>query len=313
MPSTESLALGRLYQGWLDTLAAHPDWPISEVRKLFEHWGDVTGEPGGVDYHEVDAGGVPALWAVAHGAPTDRAIQAAHGGGYVVGSRYSHRKLYGHIARAVGARVLIIDYRRAPEHPHPAPVEDAVTSYQWLLAQGFRPEHLALTGDSAGGALAITTLLLLRDRGLPLPAASVPISPWTDLAITGATVTTHEARDHFVKRHVIETMSATFLGEHGDRRDPLASPLYADLRGLPPLYVQTGGDETLLDDSERLVAAARAAGVEVKYDVYPEQQHVFHFLAGAAPEADQAVRDLADWLRPRLGLGEREALTAKAA
>lgn len=313
MASTESLALGRLYQGWLETLAANPDLPIGDVRALFEHWGDVTGEPGGVDYQEVDAGGVPALWAIPHGAPADRAIQATHGGGYVVGSRYSHRKLYGHVAKAVGVRTLIIDYRRAPEHVHPAPVEDAVTSYQWLLAQGFQPKHIALTGDSAGGALAITTPLLLRDRGLPLPAASVPISPWTDLAITGETVTTHEARDHFVKRHVIELMSGTYLGEHGDRHDPLASPLYADLRGLPPLYIQTGGDETLLDDSSRLVAAARAAGVEVKYDVYPEQQHVFHFLAGTAPEADQAVRDLADWLRPRLGLRDNVVPAAKAA
>jgi acetyl esterase/lipase len=302
MPSPESKALSELYRGWIETRAANPDLPVDKVRQLFEHWGDVTGEPGGVDYLEVVANGVAALWAVPQNAAPDRAIPATHGGGYVVGSRYSHRKLFGHIAKAVGVRVLIIEYRRAPEHLHPAPVEDAVTSYEWLLAQGFAPEHIALTGDSAGGALAITTLLLLRERGLPLPAASVPISPWTDLEITGESVRTNHEKDFFVKRHLIETMSATYLGEHGQRNDPLASPLYADLAGLPPLYIQTGGDETLLDDSRRIVESARAVGVEVTFDIYPEQQHIFQFLAGTAPEADQAVRDLAVWLRPRLGL-----------
>jgi acetyl esterase/lipase len=306
MASPESSVLKELYRGWIETLGANPDLPIDKVRQLFEHWGDVTGEPGGVDYLEVVANGVPALWAIPHDAAPDRAILATHGGGYVVGSRYSHRKLFGHIAKAVGVRTLIIDYRRAPEHLHPAPVEDAVISYEWLLDQGFSPDHLALTGDSAGGALAITTLLLLRDSGLPLPAASVPISPWTDLEITGETVTTNHDKDVFVKRHLIETMSATYLGEQGVRKDPLASPLYADLAGLPPLYIQTGGDETLLDDSRRIVDAARAAGVDVTFQVYPEMQHIFQFLAGTAPEGDAAVRDLARWLRPRLGLPLRE-------
>jgi epsilon-lactone hydrolase len=307
--SKESEALSTLYKGWIETLGKNPDLPVEEVRRLFEHWGDVTSEPRGVDYTEVDAGGVPALWAIPKGGATDRVLQATHGGGYVVGSPYSHRKLFGHIAKAVGVPVLIIDYRRAPEHLHPAPVEDAVRSYQWLLREGFQPEKIGLIGDSAGGALAVTTLLLLRERGLPLPAASVPLSPWTDLLVTGPSVVSNHEKDHFVKRHVIDHLSSVYLGDDGTsaaRRDPLASPLYADLAGLPPLYVQVGGDETLLDDAARLVDAARAAGVEVNYDVYPEQQHVFHFLAGAAPEADQAVRDIAQWLRPRLGLSREE-------
>jgi monoterpene epsilon-lactone hydrolase len=306
MASKESEALNTLYKGWVETLAKTPDLPIEDVRRLFEHWGDVTSEPRGVDYTEVDAGGIPALWAIPKGGATDSVLQATHGGGYVVGSPYSHRKLFGHIAKAVGVPVLIIDYRRAPEHLHPAPVEDAVRSYQWLLSEGFRPEKIGLIGDSAGGALAVTTLLLLRERGLPLPAASVPLSPWTDLLVTGPSVVSNHEKDHFVKRHVIDNLSAVYLGDDGTsaaRRDPLASPLYANLSGLPPLYVQVGGDETLLDDAARLVDAARAAGVEVKYDVYPEQQHVFHFLAGTAPEATQAVQDIAEWLRPRLGLG----------
>ncbi|WP_170153207.1 alpha/beta hydrolase [Roseiarcus fermentans] len=299
-----------LYKGWVATLAAHPDWPIDQVRRLFEHWGDVTGEPGDVDYVEADAGGVPALWAIPKGASADHVIQATHGGGYVVGSRYSHRKLFGHIAKATGVRTLILDYRRAPEHLHPAPVEDAVTAYRWLLGQGYQPRNIALTGDSAGGALAVTTLLALRDRGLPLPSASAPLSPWSDLLATGKSNTENEERDHFVKRHLAANLSAVYLGDKGEspaRRDPLASPLYADFAGLPPLYIQVGGDEALLDDASRLAEAARAAGVDVTYEVWPEQQHVFQFLAGTAPEADDAVAKLAGWLRARFGLNAAAA------
>ena len=310
MASAESRALSELYSGWVATLAANPDWQIEKVRTLFEHWGDVTGEPGDVDYVEVDAGGVPALWAIPKGASADHVLQATHGGGYVVGSRYSHRKLFGHIARAAGVRALIIDYRRAPEHLHPAPVEDAVTTYRWLIDQGYKPQNIGLVGDSAGGALAVTTLLLLRERGLPLPAASAPLSPWSDLLATGRSNVENEERDHFVKRHLAANLSAVYLGDQGDspaRRDPLASPLYADFHGLPPLYIQVGGDEALLDDAARLADAARAAGVDVQYEVWPEQQHVFQFLAGTAPEGDDAVAKLATFFRGRFGLNAAAA------
>jgi epsilon-lactone hydrolase len=305
MASKESQPLSGLYKGWIATLTANPDLPIEEVRKLFEHWGDVTGEPRGVDYVEVDAGGVPALWAIPKGAAPGYVLQATHGGGYVVGSPYGHRKVFGHIAKAAGVRALIIDYRRAPEHLHPAPVEDAVRSYKWLLSEGYRPNHIGLVGDSAGGALAITTLLLLRRLGLPLPAASAPLSPWTDLLVTGESVDANADKDHFVKRHLIDNLSSVYLGDQGAspaRRDPLASPLYGDLKGLPPLYIQVGGDEALLDDAGRFAEAARKAGNDVTYEVYPEQQHVFHFLAGTAPEADQAVAALGRWFRQQFGL-----------
>ena len=313
MASPESQVLTDLYKGWVATQLANPDLPLDKLRALFEHWGDVTAEPGGVDYIEVDAGGVPALWAIPKGASPAHVIQATHGGGYVIGSPYSHRKLFAHIAKATGVKALIIDYRRAPEHLHPAPVEDAVTTYRWLLDQGYRPENIGLTGNSAGGALAVTTLLALRERGIPLPAASAPLSPWSDLLATGASIETNDERDHLVKRFSTVRLSSIYLGDDGNspaRRDPLASPLYADLSGLPPLYVQVGGDETLLDDASRLVEAARAVGVSVRYDVWPEQQHVFQFLAGVAPEADDAVAKLAAWFRQHFKLteeGEPEA------
>lgn len=302
MASKGAEELKTFLRNWAAALAARPDMPLDELRLLFEHWGDVTAEPGGVDYLETDAGGVPALWAVPKGCAEDRIVLCMHGGGYVTASMYTHRKVYGHLAKAIGCRALIPHYRRAPEHIHPAPVDDAVTVYKWLLDRGIHPGHIALTGDSAGGALAVTTLVRARDRNLPMPAATMPLSPWVDMEITGESLSSNRDKDVLVQKDVVEVMAATFLGENGNRRDPLANPLYADLKGLPPMYIQVGGDETLLDDSSRLADRARKAGVDVRLDVFPEMQHVFQFTAGHAPEADDAIRRLAEWVRPKLGL-----------
>jgi len=219
MASQESEALKTLYRGWAAALAANPEMPLDELRLMFEHWGDVTAEPGGVDYIETNAGGVPALWAVPKGCAEDRVLLCMHGGGYVTASMYTHRKVYGHLAKAIGCRALIPHYRRAPEHVHPAPVDDAVTAYRWLLDQGIAPGHIALTGDSAGGALAVTTLLRARERNLPMPAATMPLSPWVDMEITGETLVSNREKDAIVQREVVEVMATTFLGEGGNRRD----------------------------------------------------------------------------------------------
>ena len=173
---------------------------------------------------------------------------------------------------------------------------------KWLLDQGIWPGHVALIGDSAGGALAVTTILRARQQGLPLPAATMPLSPWLDMEATGATFETNAQKDLIASRDMIQAMAGMFLGEGGNRRDPLANPLYADLTGLPPMYIQTGADETLLDDSRKLAELARKSGVDVTLEIVPEMQHVFQFLAGTAPEADAAIRRLADWVRPKLGL-----------
>ena len=164
--SPESDALKVLYRGWVETTAANPDMSIDEMRDMYEHWGYVTGEPGGIDYLETDVGGMPAFWAVPKGCREDRVGLCTHGGGYTVGSMYSHRKLFGHIAKAVGCRTLNLDYRRAPEHPHPAPVDDALRAYEWFLEQGCSPAHVFTAGDSAGGGLCTTVLLAIRDKGL---------------------------------------------------------------------------------------------------------------------------------------------------
>jgi epsilon-lactone hydrolase len=192
--------------------------------------------------------------------------------------------------------------RARARNVHPGPVNDMARSYKWLLDQGIRPGHIALIGDSAGGALALTTILRAREQGLPLPAATMPISPWLDMEGTGETFETNAAKDLLVTRDVMQVMAGMFLGEAGNRQDTLANPLHADLKGLPPIYIQTGADETLLDDSRKLADLARRSGVEVTLEIVPEMQHVFQFLAGTAPEGDAAISRLASWVRPKLGL-----------
>lgn len=301
MASPQAEAIKTLYTGWLEAMGKKPDMGLDEMRDLFEHWGDITGEPGGVDYLEVDAGGVLAMWAIPQGAAADRVVLCTHGGGYVCGSMYTHRKMFGHLAKAIGCKALILHYRRAPEATHPAQVDDAVAAYAWLLKQGYTANHICTSGDSAGGALSTSVLLGIREKGLPLPVAAMPMSPWYDPEGTGESLKTNAARDCLVKPEVLAGMASTFLGK-ASSKDPKANLLVADLKGLPPHYIQTGGDESLLDDSVRFEARAKAAGVEVKLDVVPEMQHVFHFMAGRAPEADAAIARLAAWVKPKLGL-----------
>ena len=269
---------------------------------MVEEWPQVTAEPGGVDYVEVDAGGVPAMWITPKRAVEDRVILALHGGGFATGSMYTHRKLFGHLAKAVNVRVLVVDYRRSPEHVHPAPVEDVAFAYRWLLDQGIKPSHVAFTGDSAGGGLVVTAMLLARDRGLPLPAAGMPLSPWFDYEATGASQNTNAETDKLLGKEFVLALSGLFLGESGDPHDPYVNPLYGSLAGLPPMFLQVSDAETLLDDSRSFTEHARRAGVEVRLDVFPGQQHTFQMAAGRSAIADDAIRRLADWVRPRLGL-----------
>jgi len=252
---------------------------------------DVAAEP-------VSADGVPAEWVVADGADPGRAILYLHGGGYVIGSIATHRDLAARLSRATGARVLVVDYRLAPEHPHPAALEDAVRAWQWLVARGIEPRRAAIAGDSAGGGLTVATLVALRDAGAPLPAAGVCLSPWTDLACEGGSMDTHDHRDPMVRPEGLREMAAMYLGGLS-ARTPLASPVHADLAGLPPLLVQVGTAEVLLDDSTRLAERARAAGVEVELEVWDDMVHVWQAFAAILPEGREAVERIGAFVRAR--------------
>ncbi len=295
MASKQSSLAAKLYQLWL----TQP--PEDELITNQYGWELLTDEPGGVDYAETDAGGVPAMWAVPKASAEDRVLVCVHGGGFVAGSMYTHRKLYAHLAKGIGARALIVGYRLLPEGVHPIPVDDVLAAYRWLLDQGITADHIAFTGDSAGGGLSITAQLRAREEGLPLPAATMLMSPWVDMEVTGETMVSNGGKDALFNQAWIKQLADGYLSGT-DPRDPLATPLYGDLRGLGPIYIQVGDQELLLDESRQLAALAEKAGVEVRLDVFPDQQHSFQMMAGRAPEADEAIRRLAEWARPNLGL-----------
>jgi len=237
-----------------------------------------------------------AEWLRPAGARADVTVLYLHGGGYAIGSPKSHRHLAAAIAKAAGARALLIDYRRAPEQPFPAAVDDAVAGYRWLLATGQPAERIVVAGDSAGGGLTVATLLALRDAGATLPAAGVCISPWVDLTCSGGTYQTKAASDPIVTRESVARMASWYLAG-ADPRTPLASPLHADLHGLPPLLIHVGSDEVLLDDARQLAARARAHGVEATLDVWPEMIHVWHWFLGMLGEAQRAVDRIGEFIR----------------
>jgi len=266
----------------------------------------------GVDYLEIDAGDVRGLWETPHGVAEDGpALLCFHGGGYVGGSMFTHRKMFAHLAKAIGARALVIEYKLLPDGgAYPVPIAEGVTAYRWLLDQGIAPERIAFAGDSAGGGLAMTVQLLARAEGLSLPAATMLISPWNDLAGVGESLDSNEGKDVLFTKNWIAGMAAAFLDGH-DALDAATMPLYVDLRGFSPIYIQVGDQELLLDDSRLLAAHARNAGVDVQLDEFPDQQHSFQMAAGLAPEADDAIDRLAVWARTQLGVPASDARPAR--
>lgn len=289
--------LRALYQSWSDRMAANPNLTIADLRSMFDEWHQPTLESEGVTYKSDTLAGVEGLWALPVGADTSQVILYTHGGGFAVGSAASHRKLAGHLAAHLGVTAFVIDYRRAPEHPFPAQIQDATAVYKELLARGFKASNIVTSGDSAGGNLAISTVLKLREEGVALPGAVIAFSPWLDMEHVGKTLTTNAATDALVSKGILEAMSGMFLGEHGSRTDPLANPLKANYQGFPRLYINAGGAETLLDNAQDLARIAKAAGVSVTLSVVDGMQHVFPFLAGRAPEADEELRRIAGWFR----------------
>jgi monoterpene epsilon-lactone hydrolase len=301
MASKQSEVVRDHWRSMTEAFRTNPNQTPEEVRERVEkYWPAQTAEPGGIDYLEIDVVGFPALWAVPKGSPEDRVILSVHGGGGVSGSIYTHRKLFGHLAKAVGARALLTEFRQAPAH-HPAALEDTTAAYRWLLDQGVDAKRVALAGDSLGGGLSVSTMLRARELGLPIAAALMLISPWVDMTVSNETFETNRETEAFFYKEVVGALASLYLGG-ADSKDPLASPIYADLSGLPPTYIQVGGDETLLGESLQLDENARKAGVDVQLDVVPDQLHTFQMAAGYSPESDDAIRRLAEWVRPKLGL-----------
>jgi monoterpene epsilon-lactone hydrolase len=243
--------------------------------------------PKEIAVERVSAGGVPAEWTATNDADRDRAILYLHGGGYVIGSLDSHRHLAAEIGRAAGIRTLAIDYRLAPEHKFPASVEDTVAAYRYLLDKGTQPSKIALAGDSAGGGLVVGAMLAIREAGLALPGCGWCISPWVDMEALGPSFVDRSETDPTVQKPGILDMARLYLGGT-EPRSPFAAPVYGDLRGLPPLLIQVGAAETLLDDAIRLARVAGTADVMVDLQIWPEMIHVWHLyfpLLGAGRRA----------------------------
>lgn len=296
--SARSDALRALYADWSGILACTPDLTIRLLRSIFDEWHQPTREPEGVTYREETVGGVPGVWTLPAGADTSMVLLYTHGGGFAVGSAASHRKLAGHVAKALGVTSFVLDYRRAPEHPHPAQVEDGVAAFTALTERGIDAGDITTIGDSAGGNLAVAIALALRENGQPLPGRVIALSPWLDMENSGETLVTNDATDALITVPLLEGMIAGVLADGKiDPRTPLANPLYADLTGFPPLYVDAGGAESLVDNATRLAERATAAGVDVTLSVVDGMQHVFPFLAGNAPEADDEIAAIARWHR----------------
>lgn len=273
----------------LEILASRPRNPNATVAQARAGMERVSEQlPSDVEAIAADAGGVPAQWIVPPAANAERVVLYLHGGGYTMGSSNTHRAMVARIAQASSARALAIDYRLAPENPFPAAVEDATAAYRWLLSEGHSPDKVVIAGDSAGGGLTLATLAALRDSGVPLPAGAVPISPWTDLEGTGESIRSRVNRDPMVEPEGLAAMAKMYLGKH-DAKTPLASPLHADFRGFPPLLIQVGDAEILLDDATRVAKRAKAAGVEVELEVWEDMIHVWHVFAKLLPEGQQAI------------------------
>ena len=267
---------------------------LEDMRKGLDAMGAMTPSLDGITTTKVDASGVAAEWISAD--DSGPVLLYLHGGGYVLGSVQSHRALIERLARAMGGRILAIDYRLAPEAPFPAAVDDAVAAYRWLLEQGVAASRLAIAGDSAGGGLTLATLVALRDQGLAMPACAAPISPWTDMEGSGDSMQTRAAVDPMVQKEPLVQMAGTYL-QGAEPRNPLASPLYADLSGLPPLLIQVGDAETLLDDTTRIEPRLKEAGVDVTVEVWDEMIHVWHLFAPMLDKGQEAIDRIGAFVR----------------
>jgi acetyl esterase/lipase len=279
---------------------AQTEFSVEALREGLEQLGKMAKIPKDVIIESVNAGGVPAEWISAPNAQNDLVILYIHGGGYAAGSIKSHEALAAELSRESKARVLLIDYRLAPEHVFPAAIVDSTKAYRWLISkEGILPNNVIIGGDSAGGGLTIATLVKLRDEGDNLPAGAFCLSPWADLANTGETIQTNADRDPFVAPRDLAELSKLYCGNK-NAKNPLISPLYADLSGLPPLLIQVGTAEILLDDSRRVADRAIEAGVDVQLEIWEDMIHVFAAFGQWAPEGKEGIEQIGKFIQKHI-------------
>ncbi|SFK11924.1 alpha/beta hydrolase [Methylocapsa palsarum] len=273
-----------------------PDFP--ERRKRLDAMGAIPLAPD-IKLETETVGSLRVEWSLAEGADPSKALLYLHGGGYCSGSIASHRYMVAEAGRAAGVRTLAVNYRVAPEHPFPAALEDARAAYDFLIRRGFTPDRIAVGGDSAGGGLTLALLTLLRDAGSPMPACGWLVSPWVDLQMTGGTIASKADVDPMIQKDYLDELTAAYVGG-ADAANPLISPLHADLRGLPPLLVQVGSDETLLDDAVRIAGRAGAAEVAVTLEIWPRMIHVWHLWASVLADARLALASAGAFVRAKV-------------
>jgi len=297
MPSTA-------FKSLVTMMRARPlvrDATIADLRDRFERMTPLLGAPPvGVTISRETLAGRNSERYTPIGAPSDAVVLFFHGGGYCIGSLNTHRSFVARLAEASGVSWIAFDYRLAPEHRFPGAVDDAVAAYRALLREGYATNRIVMAGDSAGGGLVLAAIAALRDSGDPLPAAGVCLSPWTDLAMTGASIDSKAPEDPMLAPWELHAFARHYLNG-ADARNSLASPLYADYRGFSPLLIHVGDAEVLRDDSARLAQRARDAGVEVEFKLAAEMVHVWHFFSALIPEGEAGLKEVGAFVKRKIG------------
>lgn len=292
MPSPQAADVVKLNEELLARWTSDPNAGVDDFRSIYEDFCSDLAIPEGASFENIDAGGVPCIWASGPGAATDRAVIHFHSGGYVIGSAEGYRAFGARLSTATRARVLLVHYRRAPEDTYPAAVDDALTAVRWVVSQGIPAKSIVISGDSAGGGLCLVTLQALRDEGDELPAAGIAISPWADLNLQdSATLQSNVDIDPLVKPDLLTMMAPMYAGD-ADVKDPRISPVFGDFKGLPPLLLMAGSLETLLDDARRATQAAKDAGVDATFVEGEGMCHIWPIFGDRLPEALQTLDEM---------------------
>lgn len=276
----------------VDTKSVEP----TELREKLNRVSRFLRKVRGVSVEETTINGLHAEWLRPRSAREGKVLLYLHGGAYVIGNCRTHRNLASHIAKAARMTALLPEYRLAPEHRFPAGVDDAVGVYRSLLADGVKPGDITIAGDSAGGGLTVATLLSLRHAGIPMPANAVLLSPFLDVTASGESMQTRADQDPWFHREDIVVASGHYCNDESEHRHPLVSPVFANVAGLPPTYIQVGNDEILLSDSTRFAEMLQEAGVDVEIEIFPEMWHVFQLFVGKMPEARAAIKKIGKYL-----------------